>query len=75
MYNDDYMVCTVPNIGEIMYISVFNKVSPGDCVFYPPPIQTNWNDTVGGAYTFSGNEIVVAGGCRAVFDVCGSGTD
>ena len=56
-----------------MYVSIFNKVSAEDCVFYPPPIHTNWNASFGGAYTFYGNQIFVAGGCRAVFDVCGSG--
>ena len=67
------MECEVKNVGDITYVSIFNQVSEEECVFYPPPIHTNWNSSFGGAYTFYGNKIFVAGGCRAIFDVCAFG--
>lgn len=75
MYDGDYHECVVPNTGDIVSISVFNKVSKdADCLFYPPPtINTVWTSGDGGAYSFEENRIIIAGGCRGVFDVCTSG--
>lgn len=67
-----YRECIVPNVVQILSLSIHNEVlkSTG-CEFNPGTITSDWSGS--GVYGFFQNKIIVAGGCRAVFDVCYTG--
>ena len=66
--------CKVPNVEEILSVSVQELVSKdADCLPYDGVIPDDWTPGQGGRFSFSGNKIIVAGGCRAVFRICVNG--
>lgn len=70
----DYNECRVPAISQILNVTVHNQIKMSTpCVFTEDPIPTDWPLANGGVCGFSGDTIIVAGGCRAVFEICYSG--
>ena len=64
--------CTVPNVYSIVDVDVHNVVGgpqAANCTYHPGTIPSTWTEAMGGVFTFSGDTITVAGGCRAVFSV------
>ena len=72
--------CTVKDIYSIIDADIHRIIGGPEaenCTYHPEPIPSTWTEAMGGVYTYSGNTITVAGGCRAVFnitfDVCVNG--
>ena len=43
------------------------------CYCYSGTLQSDWTPSDGGAYSFTNTSVIMAGGCRAVVDLCLSG--
>ena len=71
----EHFECEVPNVKEIHSISVHNLISKDTgCTFIDGELPEDWTAENGGTYRISENKIIVDYGCRAVFDICYTGT-
>ena len=70
--NGEQHTCTVPKVMTISNVWIHQQTSKEECN-YMSSIPHSWGADDGGRYTFSDNQITVAGGCRAVFTVCYEG--
>ena len=70
----EHFECEVPNVKEILSISVHNLISKkAGCTFIEGDLPADWTAEDGGTYRISGNKILVDFDCRAVFTVCYTG--
>ena len=77
--NEDIYTCTIPNIYSIVDVDVLRVRRPRgtSCTHHAGAIPDTYTTDMPGVYHFCGDQITVAGGCRAVFnvtfDVCVNG--